>query len=224
MYAGKPIIGLVGGIGSGKSFVAKLFAEAGCLVVDSDAQVREAYRDPKVVEAVRGWWGDEVLHDDGSVNRSAIAARVFADPDEKRRLEGLIHPIVHAQRERQMWAAADDPQVVAYVWDTPLLLEAGLAAQCDAIVFVDAAPEQRLSRVKSRSGWDRAELERREKSQTPLDTKRSLADYVVSNTADADSGPSALAGLREQVLRVLSQILARLPNRESANIRPSPGV
>ena len=224
MYAGKPIIGLVGGIGSGKSFVAKLFAEAGCLVVDSDAQVREAYRDPKVVEAVRGWWGDEVLHDDGSVNRSAIAARVFADPDEKRRLEGLIHPIVHAQRERQMWAAADDPQVVAYVWDTPLLLEAGLAAQCDAIVFVDATPEQRLSRVKSRSGWDRAELERREKSQTPLDTKRSLADYVVSNTADADSGPSALAGLREQVLRVLSQILARLPNRESANIRPSPGV
>ena len=224
MYAGKPIIGLVGGIGSGKSFVAKLFAEAGCLVVDSDAQVRDAYRDPKVVETIWGWWGDEVLHKDGSVNRSAIAAKVFADPEQKRRLEGLIHPIVHAARERQMRAAADDLQVVAYAWDTPLLVEAGLSEQCDAIVFIDTPLEQRVARVRARSGWDRAELARREKSQTPLDTKRALANYVVSNTADAASDPSALAGLREQVLRVLSQILAELPNRESANIRPSPGV
>ena len=209
MYAGKPIIGLVGGIGSGKSFVAALFAELGCRVIDSDAQVREAYRDPRVLETLRGWWGDEVVNAEGTVNRSAIAARVFADPIEKQRLEGLLHPMVHAARERQMREAAADPQVVAFVWDTPLLLEAGLGDRCDAIVFVDAPWEERLGRVKARSGWDAAELLRRENSQMALDSKRELSDYVISNTAEAGSGHSASAGLREQVRRVLSQILAR---------------
>jgi dephospho-CoA kinase len=208
MYAGKPIIGLVGGIGSGKSFVARLFAEMGCLVIDSDAQVRDTYRDPHVLQTIRGWWGDEVFHPDGTINRSAIAARVFVDPAEKRRLEELIHPLVHAARERQMRAAASDAQVIAYVWDTPLLLEAGLASQCDAVVFVEASAEQRLARVKSRSAWDRAELLRRENSQLPLDSKRELSDYAITNTADA-AGPddSAYKALREQVQRVLSQIL-----------------
>jgi dephospho-CoA kinase len=206
MYAGKPIIGLVGGIGSGKSYVAKLFGELGCFVIDSDAQVREAYRDPAVVEAVRGWWGDQVLHADGAVNRSAIAARVFADPAEKVRLEALLHPMVHAARAVQMEAAAKDPQVVGFVWDTPLLLEAGLGPQCDAIVFVDTPFERRLARVKARSGWDATELLRREKSQMPLDTKRSLSDHVLTNTADAAAGDPT-GGLRGQVQRVLSQIL-----------------
>src|SRR5687768_8901024 len=102
MYAGKPIIGIVGGIGSGKSHVARLFGELGCLVVDSDAQVREAYFRPEVTGALRQWWGDDVVCPDGTVNKSAVAAKVFADPAEKRRLEGLLHPLVHAARERQM--------------------------------------------------------------------------------------------------------------------------
>lgn len=207
MYLGKPIIGIAGGIGSGKSTVAKLFGELGCMVVDSDSQVRDAYRDPAVLESLKMWWGDQVLHPDGTVNRSAIASKVFADPAEKQRLEGLLHPMVHAARERQMAAGGRDPQVVAYVWDTPLLFEASVAQQCDAIVFVDAPLEQRLARVRTRSGWDQAELLRRENSQMPLDSKRALSDYVVTNTADAASGPSAMTGLREQVRRVLSQIL-----------------
>jgi dephospho-CoA kinase len=214
MYAGKPIIGLVGGIGSGKSYVAKLFGDLGCFVIDSDRQVREAYGESGVVETIRGWWGSQVLHPDGSVNRSAIAARVFADPAEKARLEGLLHPLVHAARARQMESAAKNPQVVAFVWDTPLLLEAGLGPQCDAIVFVDTPLERRVTRVKARSGWEAAELLRREKSQMPLDTKRSLSDHVVSNTADAAAGDDATGGLRGQVQRVLSQILngsSRMP-------------
>lgn len=208
MYAGKPIIGLVGGIGSGKSFVAGLFAELGCLVIDSDAQVREVYRDPDVLQTLREWWGEQILHQDGSLNRSVVAAKVFVDSKERERLERLVHPRVHAKRERQMLAAADNAQVKAYVWDTPLLLETGLGVQCDAIVFVDTSDENRVQRVRDRSGWDRQEWTTREKSQMPLDTKRSLSDYVIANTADAESGP-ALANLREQVQRVLSQILTR---------------
>lgn len=213
MYAGKPIIGIVGGIGSGKSYVAKLFGELGCLVIDSDAQVREAYQDPAVLETIRGWWGEGVFRPDGSLDRGAVAARVFGDPAEKRRLEGLIHPLVHAGRARQMHAAADNAQVVAYVWDTPLLLEVGLEGECDAVVFVEAPFEQRLDRVRATRGWDEAELLRREKSQMPLDRKRALSDHLLINAAPAGAEVSGPNDLRDQVRRVLSTILAAGPKR-----------
>src|SRR5690349_1519146 len=121
MFAGRPIIGITGGIGSGKSFVARLFGELGCCVVDSDSQVHAAYQDNEVRQTLRGWWGDSVLNPDGSVRRSAIAQRVFASEGERKRLEGLIHPWVAAARDRQMQEMSQNPAVVAFLWDTPLL-------------------------------------------------------------------------------------------------------
>jgi dephospho-CoA kinase len=212
VYQGKPIIGIAGGIGSGKSFVAGLFAEMGCLVVDSDAQVRAAYQDERVKAVLRGWWGGDVFTPDGEINRAAVGRQVFSDPAERERLEGLIHPIVDEARKQLMSAAAGDPQVVAYAWDTPLLFEVGLAGECDALVFVDAPLEQRLERVGRSRGWDEAELLRRQKLQWPLDKKRRISDYAVANTADADYA-------RGQVRDVLSRILARSTNGS----RPSPG-
>jgi dephospho-CoA kinase len=206
VFAGKPVIGIAGGIGSGKSFVARLFGELGCAVIDSDEQVKAAYRDPAVRETIRGWWGDGVLLPGGEINRPMVAKKVFADEAERRRLEGLIHPWVAEARRREMSAAAKDPQVVAYVWDTPLLFEAGLNAECDAVVFVDAPLERRLERVRRGRGWDEAELLRRQKSQWPLDKKQRISDYVVTNTADADDA-------RGQVREVLSRILARSSKR-----------
>jgi dephospho-CoA kinase len=206
VFAGKPVIGIAGGVGSGKSYVAGLFAELGCVVVDSDAQVIAAYGDPAVRETIRQWWGPQAFLADGEINRSVIAGKVFSDDAERRRLEGLIHPWVNAARRRQMSAAAEDPQVVAYVWDTPLLFEAGLDAQCDAVVFVDAPLDVRLARVMQGRGWDEAELLRRQKSQWPLDKKQRISDYVVTNTADADDA-------RGQVREVLSRILARSSKR-----------
>jgi dephospho-CoA kinase len=206
VFAGKPVIGIAGGIGSGKSFVAKLFGEAGCAVIDSDAQVKAAYWEPAVKRTLRAWWGGEVFKPDGEINRSEIARRIFADDAERRRLEGLIHPLVAEARDRQMTAAANDPQVVAYVWDTPLLFETGLNEKCDAVVFVDAPEEQRVRRVAATRGWDEAELLRRQKLQWPLDRKGQISDYVLTNTADADYA-------RGQVREVLSRILARSSNR-----------
>jgi dephospho-CoA kinase len=206
VYAGKPVIGIAGGIGSGKSFVARLFGEAGCTVVDSDAQVRAAYRDPAVRETLRAWWGDKAFGPDGEINRPAIARIVFNDEAERRRLEGLIHPWVAEARRREMEEAASDAQLPAFVWDTPLLFEAGLDAECDAVVFVDAPFEQRLQRLHRSRGWDEAELIRREKSQWPLDKKKRISDYVVTNTADGDDA-------RGQVREVLSRILARSSKR-----------
>lgn len=206
MFNGKPIIGITGGIGSGKSFVACLFGKLGCAVIDADAQVREAYDDPQVRQTLRQWWGDSTFKPDGTLDRAFIARRIFNDPDERRRLEGLLHPMVHAARQRQMGILSRDPGTIAFVWDTPLLFEAGLNDQCDAVVFVDAPFEVRLDRVSRGRQWDEAELLRREKLQWPLDKKREIADYIVRNTADAGEA-------RRQVRAVLSRILERASHR-----------
>jgi dephospho-CoA kinase len=199
MFAGKPIIGIVGGIGSGKSFVADLLKEQGCLVIHSDELVRDAYHLPEVKDALRLWWGPAVFGSDGQVNRRAIAQRVFDNADERERLEKLLHPIVDRRRGEIMAQNSGKSQVLAYVWDTPLLVETGLNSQCDAIIYVEASDALRLARLKASRGWDGAELIRRENLQLPLDKKREISEYVVVNTADADYA-------RGQVEDVLSRI------------------
>jgi dephospho-CoA kinase len=201
VHAGKPIIGIVGGIGSGKTFVARLFEELGGLVISSDEQVKEVYRLPEVKQRLREWWGESVFLPNGDINRRAIAGKIFSDPEQRRNLEQLLHPLVGQARDRLMASHQNDPNINAFIWDTPLLFETGLNEACDAIVFVDAPLTERAQRVKDQRNWTPEELTRRENSQWPLDTKREIADYVISNAADADS-------VRDQVRRVFSLILA----------------
>ena len=208
MFAGKPIIGIAGGIGSGKSFVARLFGERGGFVIDSDELIRQAYRDEDVQRTLREWWGDAIFRDTGEINKSAIAQRIFSDAAERRRLEELLHPRANQKRDELMESVADDAQVLAFIWDTPLLFETGLNRQCDAVVFVDVPLEQRMSRVSQARGWSEAELLRREKLQMPLDKKRDLSDHVIRNTADAED-------TRGQVREVLSRILAGSSQRQT---------
>ena len=202
-----PVIGITGGIGSGKSHVAALFGELGCRVIDADAQVRAAYADPGVREQLRQWWGDGVFRTDGAVDRRAVADRIFTGPSaaiDRVRLERLLHARVAVERDALMAAAEGDPAVVAFVWDTPLLVETGLHERCDAVVFVDAPAEVRAARVRDDRGWPAGELGRRENLQLPLDNKRAMADYVVVNTADAEP-------IRSHVRDILSRILAKRP-------------
>jgi len=202
LFAGKPIIGIAGGIGSGKSHIARLLGELGCAVIDSDAQVKAAYLDPSVLVKLREWWGESVVTAEGLPNRKVIAQKVFSDEDERKRLEGLLHPLVAELRGKEMEALAKDPSIVAFVWDTPLLFEAGLSGKCDAILFVDTPLEIRQERVARTRGWSAGEVLRRENLQWPLDRKRQISDYVIQNTADAGDA-------RDQVRDVLSRILAR---------------
>ncbi len=211
MFRNKPIIGLAGGIGSGKSFVAKLFAERGCAVVDSDALVSQVYQEPAVLDALRSWWGDDIVGTDGLLNRKAVARRVFESVEDRRRLEALIHPRVANRRADMMKDAIEQrPGLPAFVWDSPLLFEMGLDKECDRLVFVDCPLPVRLSRVGKR-GWDADEFARREKSQWALDKKRRLCnDVIVSGAGGEGFGPAGMAeDTRGQVGRVLSRIIAR---------------
>lgn len=200
MFAGRPIIGIAGGIGSGKTFVANLFGELGCYVLRADDHVHAAYSRDDVKSRLREWWGGRAFDAAGGVDRRAVAGIVFADAGERARLEALIHPIVNAERWAEMERHAADPGIVAWVWDVPLLYEAGLHRSCDRVVFVDASDATRLRRVQGR-GWNEADWQAREKSQFPLDKKRSISDDYISNDDGIDV-------VREQVRDVLSRILA----------------
>jgi dephospho-CoA kinase len=214
MPAPPPVIGILGGIGSGKSTVAAEFDRQGCGVIDADAIAKSAYDDPSVVAELRAWWGDAVLDDAGRVDRKAVSAIIFDDPQAKARLEAMIHPRVHAQRRRRRAELAADPAVLAIIEDTPLLLEAGLAEECDALVYVDAPVEQRRARVRATRGWPAGELARRERGQASLDIKASKADYSIRNDADP-------AGLAPQVRDVLSKVLRRSVDRPTPHRPPS---
>src|SRR5215213_3122778 len=162
MYAGKPIIGLAGGIGTGKSYIAQMFAEAGCMVISSDEIIRQAYKDSIIKQTLKKWWGQMVFSPNGEIDRSAVARKVFSRPEDRKKLEQLLHPYANQVRERMMQQAAEDPNIKAFVWDTPLLMETGLNKLCDKVVFVEAPIEDRLARVKEGRNWSGADLAERE--------------------------------------------------------------
>src|SRR4051812_33532826 len=118
MYANKPIIGIAGGIGSGKSTVAQMFAEMGCMVISSDEIIRQAYKDSMIKQQLKKWWGQMVFSPDGEIDRSAVARKIFSMPQERKRLEQLLHPYANQTRERMMNAAGENTAIVAFVWDT----------------------------------------------------------------------------------------------------------
>jgi len=193
-----PVIGMVGGVGSGKSAVAAAFAKLGCLVSDSDKAVREVLQRPEVVDTLVGWWGEGILDAEKKVDRKKVADLVFKEPFERRRLEALIHPKVRESREALI-ARARAVGAPGVIVDAPLLFEAGVDAECDSVVFVEATREVRLGRVRDRRGWDEGELDRREQAQMPLDEKRRRSDHVVVNNG-------TLEELESRVPKVLGAI------------------
>jgi dephospho-CoA kinase len=194
----KPIIGLAGGIGAGKSSVAQMLADLGCVVSDSDVAAREALRDPQIKKTVFGWWGRDIMDAQGEIVRSKLAGIVFKDSQARRKLEGLTHPWIE-KRRLELFAKAP-VTAPALVIDAPLLFEAGLDNICDVVIFIDADRDVRRSRIAGSRGWTDEELGLREQSQLPLDLKRQRADHILQNNGD-------LTELCQQVRRVLDTIV-----------------
>lgn len=188
------IFGLIGGIASGKSFVAALLAERGAVVLDADRYAHAVLDEPEVRAALIERWGAGIEMADGSLDRGEIAQRVFGETEqavaERQFLEGLIHPRVR-ERLREELQAARERGAPAAVLDIPLLIEAHWADECDAVLFVDTPAGVRQARAAER-GWTPEELARREAAQTPVEVKRAGAAAVIPGT-DEGAARTAVA-------------------------------
>lgn len=160
---------------------------------------------PEVLAQLRRWWGDRVVTPTpagGSADRRKIAEIIFADPQERRRLENLTHPLIARRRASIISAVEQNPAVKAIVLDSPLLFESNLDRLCNAIIFVQTAEARRLHRLQQSRNWTEQELRQREQWQLPLDEKRRRSGYLIDNDGTPDQ-------LHTQVSTILDEIVAR---------------
>ena len=203
------VVGLTGGIASGKSTFAALLRERGVPVVDADALARAVVEpgSPALAELARAF-GPSVLLPDGSLDRRALGARVFADAGERRRLEAITHPAIRQAMGEAVQQLADAGHPLAF-YDVPLLYEVGLEGALDAVVVVWTPRQVQLERLVRRDGLSPEDAEARLAAQLSLDEKARRADFVVLN----DGAPEALGGKADRLLGDLRQGLGRrLPN------------
>ena len=197
------LVGLTGGIGSGKSEVTRRLAARGAVIVDADLIAREvvAPGTPGLAQVVEVF-GPEVLTADGGLDRDAVAARVFDDSAARQRLNSIIHPLVGARSLELIAAAGEADPGAVVVNDVPLLVEAGLAGRYEVIVVVAADPETQLHRLVERRGMTENDARARIDAQAPLAEKLAIADLVINNDGDLEK-------LDAEVDRVWAQLRQR---------------
>jgi dephospho-CoA kinase len=182
----KPVIGLIGGIGAGKSLAAAALARRGGAVVDGDKLGHEVLKRPDVLARLVDRWGPGVVRPDGTPDRRAIAGIVFADPAERRALEEIVFPGIGRLARERIAGAQADPAARFVVLDAAVMLEAGWSDPCDRIIYVDAPHDLRFRRLAARSGWAAGDLAAREAAQMPAAEKIARADAVVVNDGTPD--------------------------------------
>jgi dephospho-CoA kinase len=198
-----PIIGLLGGVASGKSLVAKQFEQLGAAVLNADIVGHEVLRVDEVKQAARQRWGGGVFAPDGELDRKALAKIVF-DPSPKGRqelqyLEQITHPEIGRRLREQIEQLAATGRHKALVLDAPVMLEAGWHTLCNKLVFIDAPRDVRLARAVAR-GWTEADFTAREAAQETLDRKRRLADAIIDNSGSAESTQAQVRRLWHSLL------------------------
>ncbi len=193
------MIGLTGGIGSGKSTVAAMLARRGAVVIDADAIAREVVEpgQPALAKLVERF-GPDILAADGTLDRPALAAKAFVDDESKKALEAITHPAIGEEVLRRIAAAPEDAIVVH---DIPLLVEANRAKDYAAVIVVIAPLELRLDRLEAR-GVEREDAKRRIAMQTSDEERRKVATWVVDNAGDIDA-------LEPQIEEIWADLLRR---------------
>ncbi len=201
------LVGLTGNIASGKSEVARQFAELGATVIDADLLAREAVAPGQpALSRILERFGPAVRADDGTLNRAALRGRVFADPRELEALNAILHPDIGHRRDRLVAASrARGDRIV--VCDVPLLFEGNRLADYQVIVLVDAPREVRLDRLVRDRGLAEAEAMRMIAAQMPAELKRARADIVIDNAGSRDDLATNVAA----AWRTLAERASALP-------------
>jgi len=195
----KPIIGILGGICSGKSTVAAEFARLGCAVIDADKIVHKILDKETIKGTIVECFGAAILDSAGRIDHQKLAEMVFADADKLSALNKIIHPLVLQRAGELIGQYSRQSRVKAIVLDMPLLVEVGWDKRCDRLIFVDCERQIRTERAKKMGIYDENQLKIRENFQISLDNKAGRADNVVDNNSDR----SALA---QQIADIFSDI------------------
>lgn len=193
-------IGLTGGIGSGKSTVAAMFAKLGAVVIDADAISRELVEpgQPALHELVEEF-GDGIIAPDGSLRRSELARIAFQDPTATQRLNSIMHPLIRAETERRLAAAGESDDVL---YDMPLLFEANQEQLVDVVVVVDVPEEMQVRRAVGR-GLDEEDVRRRMQVQVSRSMRVTEADFVIDNSGSRRETERQVRGIWNQLHAVV---------------------
>ena len=197
------IIGLTGGIGTGKSEAAKFLASLGAVHLDADAISHELTKPGgEALEPIRAEFGEGVFREDGTLDRQALANITFSDPARKRALEAILHPRIQRDLMRGIDRAAEEGAKVV-ILDVPLLFETGMDALCDETWVLSADAETQVARVMMRDRVEREQVEARIQSQMPAEEKEKLATQVIPTERPMEKTQAELAALYQQVLKRL---------------------
>jgi dephospho-CoA kinase len=196
----KPVIGILGGICSGKSTVAAEFAKLGCKVIDADKIAHNLLDRKDIKDRIIALFGEGILGPGEKVDNKKLGEIVFADTEKLTLLNNVIHPLVLSRTEQLMEQFNHQKQVKAVVLDMPLLVEVGWDKWCDKIIFVDCERQKRLNRAKNQGFFNENQLKIRENFQISLDKKVGIADNLIDNN-------SSLAALTKQVTKIFSCIM-----------------
>jgi dephospho-CoA kinase len=194
----QPVVGLIGGMGSGKSLVAEMFRKRGAKVISGDQLGHEALRQPDIVADVVRHWGPGVLEPDGTISRPRLAAIVFGNPEERSALEKLVFPWIERRIQEEIAAARARSDFALVVLDAAIMVEAGWNKFCDWLVYVDAPRTIRLRRLKEQRGWGAKEVLERENAQMSLAEKARRANFTVDNSSTPERAAQQVDDLLRQ--------------------------
>ncbi len=198
-----PVVGIVGGIGAGKSTVVRNVADLQLFVIDADRIGHDLLQTNLIRDRLRDAFGDEIFSEAGDVERKRLADKVFGDSDEQTqnryRLNEIFHPSIRTEIQHSISQAPQDADAI--ILDAALLLEAGWADECDAVVFIDTPLEKRQQRVADNRGWSAEELQRREASQWSLSKKREAAEFIVDNSGSPETAAQEMTQIIEHISR-----------------------
>jgi dephospho-CoA kinase len=203
------LVGLTGGIATGKSTVSEILRRLGAEIIDADQLARDVVEpDQPALRGIVAEFGQDVVSPNGRLDRKRLGAIVFADPERRKRLEALTHPAIRARFQARLDELATRGFAGIVIYDAPVMIEAGGYKDMDRLVVVVTDETTQAARLRTRDGTDDAEGRRKIASQMPLAEKAKLADYVIDNSGDRDATAA-------EVRRVFAALMAELAARSA---------